>query len=49
LGGSHEKKIHRSILLGKQMLNKQLDQKIMNGEHCDRKSMGFVAKEVQFG
>lgn len=31
------------------MLNKQLQQKAMNGEHYDRKSTGPEAKEVQFG
>lgn len=33
----------------KQMLNKQLQQKVMNGEHSDRKSTGPEANEVQFG
>ena len=31
------------------MLNKQLQQKVMNGDHCDRKNMGPEGKEDQFG
>ena len=34
---------------GRQMLNKQLQQKVMNGDHCDRKNMGPEGKEDQFG
>lgn len=31
------------------MLNKQLQQKVMNGDHCDRKNMGREGKDGQFG
>lgn len=44
-----KKKINRIFCWERQTLNKKLKPKVMNEEHCDRKSKGPEGKDDQFG